>query len=255
MTTNTGSHRPRRRLVVRSPLVLVLTLLLASLTGGLVAVWPLFRAAPQPLQAQVRPLGIVVRESSSRLADTIIYELESTQIEASVAVQRVNPPGTQAVPPFAQRKLVSDSPAEGLDAALDPLKELHDAVGLIGYEGRRVGWPFRFAVATSTAFFPTAAQSAGSGPLQQADWNALVRTKVGETNAAVMPIGRRVLGGALNLAFYFVLWAIALQLVVTGWRSLRNGRRRRRGECVHCCYQRAGLTPDMVCPECGCNNW
>ncbi len=33
--------------------------------------------------------------------------------------------------------------------------------------------------------------------------------------------------------------------------SLRRGRRRRRGACVECGYDRRGIAPEAACPECG----
>lgn len=54
-------------------------------------------------------------------------------------------------------------------------------------------------------------------------------------------------GFAINTALY---GAIAY-LVLFGAGTLRRARRRRRGLCPHCGYDRRGLGADSLCPECG----
>jgi len=54
-------------------------------------------------------------------------------------------------------------------------------------------------------------------------------------------------GFALNTIFYAAiawgLWQVPL--------AIRRRRRRARGLCTRCGYDRAGLSPDALCPECG----
>ena len=50
-------------------------------------------------------------------------------------------------------------------------------------------------------------------------------------------------------------WLIALPLTVTAWRAwildARAERLARPGRCPACRYDRSGLPPDALCPECG----
>ncbi len=51
---------------------------------------------------------------------------------------------------------------------------------------------------------------------------------------------------ALNTAFYAVAW----WLLLTAPGAVRRFRRHRRGACEGCGYDRRGLAPDALCPEC-----
>ena len=59
-----------------------------------------------------------------------------------------------------------------------------------------------------------------------------------------LPIGMIGNGLAANTAFYGAVWVVP----VFGIPALRRWRRRRRGRCVGCGYELAGLA---TCPECG----
>jgi len=54
-------------------------------------------------------------------------------------------------------------------------------------------------------------------------------------------------GLGINTAFYGVMWFG----LVSSIRMARRWRRRRRGLCTRCAYDRTGLTPAQPCPECG----
>lgn len=55
----------------------------------------------------------------------------------------------------------------------------------------------------------------------------------------------------LNLALDTLFYAVGVAGLVGGGRLLVRGRRRRRGACVACGYDRRGLAAGAVCPECG----
>ncbi len=62
-----------------------------------------------------------------------------------------------------------------------------------------------------------------------------------------LPLLPMPLGFAVNtVLFAAVLWASA-----RGARAWRSSRRRRRGRCANCNYDRTGLAAGVVCPECG----
>jgi len=48
-----------------------------------------------------------------------------------------------------------------------------------------------------------------------------------------------------------LIYASVLWLAFAAPRVLRTSRRRRRGQCLACGYELAGLAPGSVCPECG----
>jgi hypothetical protein len=55
-------------------------------------------------------------------------------------------------------------------------------------------------------------------------------------------------GFALNTLFYAALaWLLCWRIPIL----IRRHRRRIRGLCVKCAYDRAGLAPGAACPECG----
>lgn len=69
--------------------------------------------------------------------------------------------------------------------------------------------------------------------------------------ARAAPIGVLWRGLVINAA----VWGVAGALAACGVRSVyvaaRSSRRRRRGLCTGCGYDRAGVAADAVCPECG----
>jgi len=54
-------------------------------------------------------------------------------------------------------------------------------------------------------------------------------------------------GLAINTVFYAALWLIPFG----GVGIVRRWRRRRRGQCTGCAYDRKGIAPGQPCPECG----
>ena len=53
-----------------------------------------------------------------------------------------------------------------------------------------------------------------------------------------------------GLAADVVVWSLPFYVVFFGAAAMRRARRRRRGRCVQCNYDRTGLVPGTVCPEC-----
>ncbi len=71
---------------------------------------------------------------------------------------------------------------------------------------------------------------------------------LGQTAFAMCPVWP---GFALNTLFYA---ALAWGLWLGGWQlplAIRRRRRRRKGLCVRCGYDRKGIGDGVVCPECG----
>lgn len=62
-------------------------------------------------------------------------------------------------------------------------------------------------------------------------------------------------GGATSRVFSLPLWLVFVIVGMPCWfalvRSSRTARRRRRGLCVNCGYNRRGIAVDSKCPECG----
>jgi hypothetical protein len=61
--------------------------------------------------------------------------------------------------------------------------------------------------------------------------------------------------GATSRVFSLPLWMLMALVGTPCWlalgRAARTLRRRRRGQCVRCGYNRRGLATDSPCPECG----
>jgi len=62
-------------------------------------------------------------------------------------------------------------------------------------------------------------------------------------------------GGSASRVFSIPLWMVMAVVGTPCWlalgRAARTRRRRRRGQCVRCAYNRRGLPLDSACPECG----
>jgi hypothetical protein len=59
---------------------------------------------------------------------------------------------------------------------------------------------------------------------------------------AVLPVG---------LVVDALVFGLPVPVVASGLAALRRCRRRRRGLCAGCGYNRKGLAEGAVCPECG----
>lgn len=75
----------------------------------------------------------------------------------------------------------------------------------------------------------------------------IVRNRAYTPALSHLPTRIRVLGFAVNTLFY----AILLTLAADGARRFIQGRRRSRGLCIWCAYDRRSLAPSLLCPECG----
>lgn len=64
--------------------------------------------------------------------------------------------------------------------------------------------------------------------------------------ARTIPLRPMPLGFMANTLFYATPF-----LLLFGFPALRRRRRRRRGLCAWCAYDRAGMSAEKVCPECG----
>jgi hypothetical protein len=62
-------------------------------------------------------------------------------------------------------------------------------------------------------------------------------------------------GGSVSRVFSLPLWMALAVLGTPCWlgiaRAVRAGRRRRRGRCAACGYDRRGIAVESACPECG----
>ena len=102
------------------------------------------------------------------------------------------------------------------------------------------GWPLR-------CFRGAACNDAtirGGGPTMRA---SLIGRKDDSAGMFGVPIGPIWLGLAADTAIFASAW----WLILFAPRRLRRTLRRRRGHCMTCGYDRAGLAPDALCPECG----
>lgn len=123
---------------------------------------------------------------------------------------------------------------------------------ILGWAGRQWmvcdtrGWPFAALSCTWPWWdwvggrYPPVA---GGVPLPRHE------VKNGFRQAAMRALPLRPLWGGflLNAAFYAGLW----WLVRDGRAAVLRVVRRRRGRCPNCAYDRTGLPPGAVCPECG----
>lgn len=104
----------------------------------------------------------------------------------------------------------------------------------------QVGWPWRCLHAWTTSMW--------SGGQQLIEDHGTWVFKIGSHHFGPLPVLPLWPGIALNTIFYAAIaWGL--------WRIpvlLRRARRRRRGWCIRCAYDRAGLAPGSPCPECGC---
>ncbi|HYE63246.1 MAG TPA: hypothetical protein VD997_14720 [Phycisphaerales bacterium] len=55
----------------------------------------------------------------------------------------------------------------------------------------------------------------------------------------------------LDLPLVYPAFAFGVTALATGARWARLAHRRRKGWCLRCRYDRAGLSPQAACPECG----
>ena len=79
------------------------------------------------------------------------------------------------------------------------------------------------------------------------EWGLSVSRWFRTWNNECLPLRPMPLGFAVDtLLFAALMWAS-----VRGDRAWRLSRRRRRGRCANCNYDRTGLAPGAVCPECG----
>ena len=110
------------------------------------------------------------------------------------------------------------------------------------------GWPF---LTFRGGFYVFASQQ----PMTQHDFGPEVgdvfkqevNYQTGEPRT--MPLMPMLPGLAANTALFASAW----WLVLFGPGTLRRYRRRRRGACLRCGYDRRGLAPTTPCPECGSN--
>lgn len=59
-------------------------------------------------------------------------------------------------------------------------------------------------------------------------------------------------GWVVEVCFYQIAVLLLAVIVLTRWRAKAKVRRARlRGECIGCGYDRKGLDPSALCPECG----
>jgi len=64
---------------------------------------------------------------------------------------------------------------------------------------------------------------------------------------SILPTRGIPLGMVANTAFYGMVWFV----LFTGIGAAHRWRRRCRGLCTRCAYDRTGITPGQPCPECG----
>ncbi|HZW07726.1 MAG TPA: hypothetical protein VFF65_11450, partial [Phycisphaerales bacterium] len=134
--------------------------------------------------------------------------------------------------------------------------------GLPGHVGRvdtgATGWPWRCVTSESWHVWTTIRNDqpvdatlvvhppASGIALREHLRSALVvgTTARGRTIVGLRPVWA---GLAADVAFWSAAWLGVLSLIAA-WRA---SRRRRRGRCVSCGYDRLGLVPADRCPECG----
>lgn len=104
------------------------------------------------------------------------------------------------------------------------------------------GWPFK-ALACSVHWKDQIANS----DILYTVRGGLQLPRDAEFNPRPIPLTPLWPGLIANLAIYTIAWFALL----TGVSTLLERRRARRGNCPHCNYSRAGLTPTTPCPECG----
>ena len=127
----------------------------------------------------------------------------------------------------------------------------------IVWEGAH-GWPFR-ALKWQKGWD----RESGFLPIGQASGPNRLYLRYSSTSARSAPvslpkgsqyiIGTDVIfvGFILDTLFYGALWAILVVVPTLGWRAIKRWHRRRRGRCVSCGYDLAGLEARARCPECG----
>jgi hypothetical protein len=143
----------------------------------------------------------------------------------------------------------------------DPLRldELEDALNIdfpsappIQLKLLDAGFPFRCVtgrecrrdVAPNRSRFHAAnVQVERSGLLQP----RIVDSRVPDPPRRWIPYGLCWVGLAGNT----FAWGAGIWVLLFAMGTLRRVWRRRRGECTRCGYDRAGITKDAVCPECG----
>lgn len=109
------------------------------------------------------------------------------------------------------------------------------------------GWPARM-VRCSWVFNVSDAYEATSVSKELSTTTVSTRIHLDlQIGSFSIPYGPIWSGLALNILFY---GGIAFALV-RGPKSLRRWRRRKRGRCIRCNYDRAGLDASLPCPECG----
>ena len=109
------------------------------------------------------------------------------------------------------------------------------------------GWPLLAlaSVHERTASF-TRERSWGI-PLPGKNTRKLGNGLFGPGSPRVLPLRPLWTGLCLDTLLYALAW-LALLLIPP---TLRTRSRRRRNRCTHCNYDRTGLAPSAVCPECG----
>ncbi len=55
----------------------------------------------------------------------------------------------------------------------------------------------------------------------------------------------------LQYHVFVPIWTLAIPPLLTGMIARRLDRRKPKGTCPKCNYDRTGLAADSVCPECG----